>query len=442
MKAEILRTLADGLIMRRGSAADADQLAAIHADLHREPGVEEPDGGIGAWVRDLMERPHPTFAPRDFTVVEEASTGRIVSSLCLISQTWSYGGIEFGVGRPELVATHPAYRQRGLIRAQFDEIHRWSAERGEEMQAITGIPWYYRQFGYEMALDLGGGRLGYEPQVPKLKEGEEETYCLRPAGEGDVAFLTELYRQQSKRYPVRCVWDEDLWRYELTGKSERSVNRSEIRIIERGEERVGFLAHPSVLWGRTLVAQFYELKRGVSWLAASPAAIRYLWRTGQEIARAEGKDRATGFGFWLGADHPAYQAMPTRLPYVRKPYAFYVRVPDLPGFLKRVTPVLEERLAASVAAGHSGEVKISFYRDGLRLCFEEGRIDVQAWQTVGEREANAAFPGLSFLQLLFGYRSLQELSESLADCFASGDEARVLLEALFPKAPSDVWPAA
>ena len=292
-----------------------------------------------------------------------------------------------------------------------------------------------------MALNLGGGRAGYQPHVPKLKEGEEETFRLRPALEGDVPFLIELDRRQRKRYPVDCVWDEDVWRYELAGKSDKNANRSEFRIVERGaDERVGMIAHPASLWGTMLPATSYELKPGISWLAASPAVIRYLWETGQDYARAEDKDGVTAFGFWLGSEHPAYQAVPGRLPFVRKPYAWYLRVPDVPGFLQRIAPVLEERLAGSVAAGHTGELKLSFYRDGLRLSFEDGRIRVQPWKTVGEKGANAVFPGLTFLQLLFGYRSFQELDEAMADCYASGDEARVLLDALFPKAPSDVRP--
>ena len=73
--------------------------------------------------------------------------------MVLISQTWTYDGIAFGVGRPELVGTAPAYRRRGLVRTQFEVLHQRSAERHERLQAITGIPWYYRQFGYEMALN-------------------------------------------------------------------------------------------------------------------------------------------------------------------------------------------------------------------------------------------------------------------------------------------------
>jgi GNAT superfamily N-acetyltransferase len=440
LKRDIIRTLHDGLILRRATVADSERLIEAHADLHRDPGMEEPDERVGAWVRDLVERPHPTFGPQDFTIVEEPRDGRIVSSLCLISQTWSYDGIEFGVGRPELVATHPDFRQQGLIRAQFEVIHGWSAERGEKVQAITGIPWYYRQFGYEMAMELGGGRAGYLTHVPKLKEGQEESYHLRPAVEEDVPFLLELDRRLRKRSLVTCVWDEEIWRYELSGKRAANVNRSEFRIVERDGERVGLVMHPPSLWGTMLPATAFELKAGISWLAVSPAVIRYLWQTGQDYARAEGKETVASFGFWLGCEHPAYQAMSGRLPYVRKPYAWYLRVPDLPGFVQRIAPVLEERLAASVAAGHSGELKISFYRDGLRLSFEEGRIRAQPWKTVGEKGANVVCPGLTFLQLLFGYRTFQELDEAMADCYASSDEARVLLEILFPRVPSSVRP--
>jgi len=56
-------------------------------------------------------------------------------------------------------------------------------------------------------------------------------------------------------------------------------------------------------------------------------------------------------------------------------------------------------------------------------------------------DGGAWFPGLGFLQLLFGRRSLAELEHAAADCRVNAEEARVLLDALFPKRPSCVWPA-
>jgi hypothetical protein len=56
------------------------------------------------------------------------------------------------------------------------------------------------------------------------------------------------------------------------------------------------------------------------------------------------------------------------------------------------------------------------------------------------RRASAMFPDLTFLQLLFGFRSLEEIQAAFPDCIVRTSEARTLLTALFPAQLSDVWP--
>ena len=440
----IIRDLGSGLILRRAVAADAEALVAFNAWLHGNIETGKPDERVGAWTRDLMERPHPTFNLGDFTIVEDTTSGKIVSTLNIISQTWTYGGIPFGVGRPELVGTHPDYRNRGLVRAQFEVVHQWSAERGEKMQAITGIPYYYRLFGYEMALSLSGGRIGYPPHVPELDGDQGESYSIRLAKEADIAFIDQCYRQASQRSLVSCVWAEELWRYEIGGKSPDNVNRSELRLIESpAGEPVGFFAHPVTNWGPTLATTFYELIAGVSWLEPTYSLIRYLEKTAK-IYASEEKDAPDygAFAFWLGTDHPVYQLISDRLPRVRQPYAWYIRIPDLPDFVTHIKPVLEHRLAHSPMSGYSGELKMTFYRDGLRLVIEAGSITgVESWKpTPVAHSGDAAFPGLTFLQLLLGYRSIEDLQYAFADCRIDNDRARALLNILFPKQASNVWP--
>jgi GNAT superfamily N-acetyltransferase len=442
MKSKIIRDLGDGLILCQATPEEVERLVVFNGDLHRELGAEEPQEWIAAWTRDLAARPHPTFDPGDFTFVEDTNSGEIVSTLCTISQTWSYEGIPFGVGRPELVGTHPDYRRQGLIRAQFEVIHQWSAERGEMLQAITGIPYYYRQFGYEMTMTLGGARIGYKRQVPKLKDGEEEPYRVRPATEADLPFISGVYDHGIERYPVACVWDEALWRYELTGKDKKNVNRRELRIVEAADgEPVGFLAHTVTLWENRISVTTYELKPGVSWLAVTPSVVRYMWALGEEYAAEDPEQEMQRFIFGLGAEHPAYEVFHKGLPETVKPYTWYLRVPDLPDFLRHITPALERRLASSLLVGHSGELKISFYRDGLRLVFEQGQLaTIEPWQPTVQDGGQAAFPDLTFLHLVFGHRTVDELDDALADCWTSTDEARALLNALLPKRPSHVWP--
>lgn len=429
----------DGLIIRRAAAADADRVAAFNARIHGEDAYDER--AVAEWTRDLMRGQHPTFCPEDCLIVENTTTGEIVSSLNTISQTWSYEGIPFKVGRPELVGTDDNYRSRGLIRKQFAIVHEWSRQRGELVQVITGIPYFYRQFGYEMALTLGGGRNGGEPHVPALAEGEQEPYLFRPPTEADLPFLIRIYERECRRSMISAVRDEQIWRNECFEKSRENVNRYDIRIIETREGKpVGYIAHPGFTWGTTQVATRYELDEGVSYLAVTPSVIRYLWKVGTENAKAR-QVKLTGFGFELVEEHPVYQAAENRLPIKNYAYAFYIRVPDLPAFLRHITPVLEARLWSSPYAGYTGELKVSFYRSGVRLVFKEGALEtVENWKPVIRTdEGTAAFPNLTFLQLVFGYRSPGEIFHIYPDCFIRNHETRLLINTLFPKKPSSVW---
>jgi hypothetical protein len=438
----ILRELGDDLVMRRSTPADAEALADFNARLHSDEGPDKPDERLAAWTRDLLKYPHPTFEVGDFTIVQEIGGGKIVSSLNLISQTWTYAGIPFGVGRPELVGTLPEYRNRGLVRAQFETVHRWSAERGHKLQAITGIPYYYRQFGYEMGLELGGGRAGFRMHIPELKQDEVEPYHIRKASVSDVPLISELYDHARGRYLVNCAWDDSLWQYELEGKSKENVNRAELRVIETPEGgAVGFLAHPSFRWGAMMPAIAYELKPGISFAAVTPSVIRYLREAHKASPEEIQVKEFDSFGFWLGTEHPVYHVIPDRLPRVRQPYAWYVRVADLVDFLQHIAPALEEQLASSPMNGYSGELKITFYRRGLKLVFDKGSItSVEDWRPEPQgHSGDAAFPNLTFLQILFAYRSLEELKFAFADCWTRNDDAQALLEALFTKRPSDVW---
>lgn len=432
--------LDDGLILRQAAPADAEALVAFNGMIHGGPGEDEPDAEIADAVRSLLAGGHPAVSASDFLVVVDSNSD-IVSSLALLPEPWAYGGVEFTAGRIEYVGTLPAYRRRGLVRRQMEVAHRWCAERGYLVEVISGIPNYYRRFGYEMALELWGGRTAFLPHVPDLPADTPEPYQVRPGGVGDIPFLTALDGQGRDRWLVTAVRDEEQWRYGLDGaRAERF--RHALRIIERPDgEPVGYLTHLGELQQRTLIVSSYELATGVSWFEVAPSILRYLRSTGEAMREPDQPDSFQAISFWLGSDHPIFRAIPNRLPRVREPYAWFVRVADLPAFLRQVAPVLEARLAASVAPGYTGELLLSFYENGLRVTFAAGKLEtVEPWEPSHPEDGDALFPDLKFLQLLFGRRSLAELEHADSDCLAIAEKARVLLDALFPKRPSFVRP--
>ncbi|HUI28537.1 MAG TPA: GNAT family N-acetyltransferase [Candidatus Kryptonia bacterium] len=442
----------DQLLFRQATAHDTEALVAFTADVLRHQDAAEPDASTAAWTRDLLSGRHPRFRPGDFSIVEDPATHRIVSCASLISQTWMFDRIPIRVGQPELIGTDPAYRGRGLVRRQFEVLHRWSAARGHHLLAIDGVPYFYRQFGYEMALERYGGRV---LQAAHLLIGDTP-YRVRQAVESDLTFIADTARQAAKRSLLTCERDDALWTYELSGHDPMSFYRTELRtIVGPDESRVGFFAHAghtARLAGATLALYACELASD-AWEAVTPTILMYLKLTGTDAAAKHG-DHFRYIGLWMGTEHPFYAAIDRLAPQVVPSYAWYLRVPDLAGFLRHVAPALDRRLDRSAWSHYSGELRLSFYRDGLRLRFQAGKLmDATQWQqsnqllgverlqpTTAER-ADAFFPGLTFLQLLFGYRSLEELQYAFPDCLVRTDEARALLDALFPQRPSSVWPA-
>ena len=118
-----------------------------------------------------------------------------------------------------------------------------------------------------------------------------------------------------------------------------------------------------------------------------------------------------------------------------------MRVANLPGFIHHIAPVLERRLANSPLGDYNGELKLDFYRIGLRMVFEHGKLTiVENWQrSAWEYNENAAFPPLVFLQLLFGYRSLDDLRYAFPDVKVK-EESELVLNMLFPAKPSWALP--
>jgi hypothetical protein len=79
----------------------------------------------------------------------------------------------------------------------------------------------------------------------------------------------------------------------------------------------------------------------------------------------------------------------------RLPYGWYIRVPDVPAFLRHIAPALEARLSRSTLAGHTGEVKINEYQSGLTMRWDKGKlVNAETWQPANGDEGHAGFPRL------------------------------------------------
>lgn len=438
------RDLGDRLVLRWSTPADTDELARLYSNVFRQRVGQPPNRTVAAWTRVMISGAHPLLGPTDFAVVEDTGQQQLVSATNLMRQVWSYAGIPLQVGRPEVVATEAEHRQRGLVRSIFELIHARSAARGDLVLAITGIGYYYRQFGYEYALDLGDTCSIPFSAIPARSPQTPARLRLRPATIDDIPDLLTLWEQEHAHALITTQIDAEYWRFLLDGNlaCDPDSGWRTLMLVDREEQTVGYvLLHPK-LWGPTLAVKGLIVKSGASFHALLPDILRAIQAEALALPIAPGAPPPNMLSLGLGRDHPVYAAFTEDLSArFQRPYAWYVRVPDLVALLRKIAPVLERRIAESVLVGYTGESKINLYRGGLRLVFENGALrSVEPWQTsIWNSAIDASFPPLVFLQLMFGHRSLDQLRDMFPDVSASG-EHQLLLQTLFPARPSLVMP--
>lgn len=425
--------LDDELILRWATSDDAEAIVQFNGHIHNM-GRGTMDESIMKWTKNLLSGTHPTTQPQDFTVVVNKN-GDIVSSSCLISQQWLYADVPFKVGRIELVGTDAAYRRRGLVRWQMNALHALSASKGELLQSITGIPWYYRQFGYEMLINLHEGRrFSFATNMRHVPSQPEEHYRLRAVTPEDVPQLLSLHEKCFAPALISRLVTLDLWQYEIFSMPPSSPYTPHIEVIETMEGALaGYVDYRD--YGAMYRVNEVAPADGHSWHEIIMFLIRALK---QKADDKKEEPKASLIGFMFPPEHPVMQVLQLPPPQ-NTPYTYYIRIPDIPAFIWHIRSVLEMRLANSVMAGYTGQLRIHAGRIGFCITFEQGEITATDYYTPSDmNDADVIMPDHTFLFVLLGHRTLAEVNHMWADCYARTPEGKGLMNVLWEKRPSMV----
>lgn len=412
------KELGDGLVLKSvADEGDAERLAVFNGVIHGE--------GVAAMTRALI-LDHPHTRPEHWLFVEDGASGQVLASLCLIPRTWRYEEVLLRVGEMGIVGTLESHRRRGLIWAlvaRFDELLR---DGGYDLSAIQGIPYFYRQFGYEYAIPLESDWCVESHLVPDAPPDERRRYTFRQATLDDLPALRRLYDEAAQDLSISSVRDEASWRYLLGPSRQTDMTAETWLVLDEAKQPAGYWRIAERGFGEGLIVN--EVSR-----LSSDAALAVLR---QLKALAAGRDKPyvrlnapTGSTLLQTARHRGACDLGT--------YAWQIRLPDVGRLLRKLAPLLERRLAASPFAGLSQEVCFNLYREAFGLRFEEGKLT--AVEGLGlDASPGIRVPPLLAAPLLLGYRSREELAQAHHDVLV-WREWRYLVDVLFPKVASFIY---
>ena len=412
----VLKDLGQGLALRTAAGLDdIERVARFNGLIH---GAE-----LAITLRRLL-RDYADIEGRDIVFVEDTASGEIVSSLLHLPWTLSYGGVLLPVAEMGMVGTLESHRRQGLVRIQTDYFMQRLQERGCLLSLIQGIPYFYRQFGYEYAMPLEGGlRLsGRELPAPP-----DAAFWFRPATAEDIPIVQRLYSAAARDLDIGAVRDEATWRY-LLAEPAGSALRCETWLVEDESGRAaGYFRLPDFHFDEELAVN------EVSQLSGDVALAVLYWLKQAAVERDK-----PGIRLNLPAGCTLMQLAHSLGAHDLGTYAWQVHVPDLAAILRAIGPALEQRLAASPFDGLSRELQLCFYRDSVTMRFEDGKLVVV--QASGPAQGAINFPPLTFTPMLFGHRTVEQMRLAYPDISIDGS-VRLLLDTLFPPLAAFIYPS-
>lgn len=412
----IQQPLGDHLVLR--SVRDEQDIARCAAFVGKT--MRE----ISGITCERILRHHPAVRYDDFLLVEDEQRGAVVSTTCLIPWQCRFDNVTLDVAMLEVVATHPDYRKRGLIRTQIAAFHAAIEQQGFDLSIIEGIPYYYRQFGYAYATDHWASDT---LPVSRIPDGGAESLAavrLRRATVADIPTLSRLYDATMAKPNLATLRDAGRWRYLLTAAE------MPIYILEdlARNEVVGYIS----AWGlagnngiRILESGFSSAEWALHFLrwckTKSSGQLQLSWPQSSllvQVGRSLGST-STGADQWL------------------------LRITDPVRLLTKLAPLFAQRLAASAWSHVTSEVTINLFRQAYQLRFAGGKlvaVDGVGFvdASMGADGGDLCIPPDAFVRLVTGYRSLDQLVDAWPDIVVR-PASRHLLNTLFPLCESYFW---
>mgnify|MGYP001156146765 FL=1 len=275
-----------------------------------------------------------------------------------------------------------------------------------------GIPYFYRLFGYEYALeDFRAGFL--YPETHREKLAAIPDLEVRRTVESDAPLLAKMYAETAAQADIAMSMAESGWAWAARTRELHANNLEDWVAIENGQP----IAYARLHLSRNNLTAF----RLTGELAGQQALIKKAldWPGLEKLGI--GTVRNSSLHFWVLELEPG-----------RRPsYGNYVRIIDPALAFRQLEPEFESRLAASTLAGLSREVELGFYRFGVALTFEEGKL-VKVEARSGNQSPAIGIPPDLLPKFLMGYRSIFEYRRVNPDFIVSKEEDWALLEILFP----------
>lgn len=407
---------------------EIEELLKFHSIVHPDDDPEE--------LRRQIDH-LPGFSREMNYYIRDTDKGLIVSSLNSIPSIWMYEDVSLRNLELGWVGTLKEYRRRGfnrILQTYFDEL----LLKGEyDISTIMGIPFYYRQFGYDFVIPMDRTVWIRTNQVLPFDEKNPPEYMkfeVRVAEKKDHPAMMELFDEHNRDLLVYVPRSKELW--EVQEKFKRQFeNEFQTYVVIDASKTIGYFRvvkniskdSPPKKSSMNVIESSIQTYDGV---------LRVFQFLREEALRSD--------ILLLSSQGPSCNTLSKVMEnfggYVGDGWKYQIRIPNMVEFLKKISPVLEKRLKGTMFEGITNDVIMNTFQNCYVLKFSAGKIVDVADLGPQEVDENRAFrsPPQDLVRLILGAYSVEELKQNNIDFIVSSG-VRLITETLFPKIESSIY---
>ena len=407
---------------------EVDELLNFHSIVH-------PDDDTGELTRQIDHL--PGFSKEMNYYIRDLDKDLIVSALNSIPGIWNYEDIPLQNLELGWVGTLKEYRRRGfnrLLQTHFDSV----LFNGKyDISTIQGIPYYYRQFGYDFVIPMDRTVWTRTNQIPPFDTKKPPEYMklkIRLAEKKDIPAMMELFDEHNRDLLVYVPRTKELW--EIQEKFKRQFENEFLTyVVIDGSKIIGYFRIV-----KKINKDRSPNKSTMTVIESSISPFNGVLRVLQFLYAEAVQDDISLIGS-LGPSFNTLSKVMENLGGIGKPWWKYqVRIPNMVTFLQKISPVLERRLLGTMFEGLTYDVIMNTFQNCYSLKFVDGKITDVSDLGPQQVNANQAFraPPNDFARLVLGAYSIKEIEQNNIDFIVRGD-VRLIAETLFPKLESAIY---
>ena len=331
----------------------ANAVAAGEADDGSTIRLADVDD-LGRISRLTGDSIHPETVAEIWALAAQSTTplmvveldGAVVSTMAVFTGSLDVGGTRLRFCQPEFVSTKPGMRNRGFVARLMAVLHDSALVAGIPISLLSGLEYFYRQFGYSYAILEHGRHI-----LTETPSSVDEAWSCRRATADDIVAMDALQDSVQRHVDVTVSSTGDRWRWLM------ALDHYQLVVAEK-HDRIEAMARVYV------DEDGIELSETAARSVPAADAVLSHVRSDGDGRRITVPDRPGGGSRFLDR----------RSEIVVERDAFYVRPSSSDLLIEAMVPAFNDRLARSSFASWTGPLPISMYTSGLELSINDGVI--------------------------------------------------------------------